>query len=496
MRRMIIPLAAAFAMAALCFGPALGADKNQPTVSPDLRRAMNAANALVGHLDEPAVAAVALEAVASHPDFGRLGADERATWLLRAAQLAVDGGDPARALPLARASVAASPTDIDAVYLLAQLAANSGDYIGSAAALTRLIEDWPEYTAQLPYGLVNPLLYHLGVGAAAGDLLSALHAAAWSPDGVPADHAWARLALIRAQAGDLAGAREVVASIRAPGIISWMRTDRRFDAVVDRADPRLEPAVAATAWVHHLEAQVAGAPGSLPLHSELGSALLVAGRPREALALAEAALAAPDRFDDSGELHWMHNVRAVAFRRLDRSEDALAALTAGASLDESGQPNVSQTLNLGTLLVDMQRPEAALAAVARVDGMSGYGALVQATVRMRAHLQLGQPDDAAVWFERLRDGARDGPVLLLDALLWNGRMDDAARQLAMMLDDSDRRADALEWSQDHLASPPLPGRVPLVEARRALLARDDVRRAVGAVGRIERSGIHATVGID
>ena len=494
MRRLIVPLAA-LALAASCVGSAVGADKNRPTVPPDLRRAMAAAQSLAGHLDDPATAAVALEAVASHPDFGRLGDGERAPWLLRAAQLAVDGGDPDRALRLARASVAAAP-DVEALYLLAHLAANAGAHVEAAGALVRLLDGWPGYADQLPHGLLNPVIHHLGLGAGAGELLSALHAVAWGPDGVPADHAWARLALVRHATGDLAGARDAAASIRAPGIISWMRSDRRFDALVEPADPRMDPVQAASAWVDHLETLVAQSPGSLPLRGELGSALLVAGRPAKALELADAALVTPGQFDDVGELHWMLNLRAVALRRLGRSEDALAALTAGAAMDESGQPNVSQTLNRGTLLVDMQRPEDALAAVARVGGMSGYGALVQATVRMRAHLQLGQPDDAAVWFDRIQAGRADGPVLLLDALLWNGRMDDAAAQLATMLEDPDRRAEALEWCQDHLASAPLPGRLPLVEARRALLARADVRSAVEAVGRCGRSGIHAVVGID
>lgn len=496
MHTMALMLAAALALAGLCAGPAFAAEKNQPTVPLDLRRALAAADALAGHLDDPAMAALAMEAVASHPEFGRLGDAERATWLLRAARLAVEGGDPERALPLARASVAAGPMEIDAVYLLAQLASRSGAYGEAAGALTRLVEAWPEYADQLPQGLLNPLLHRLGLGAQAGELLSALHAVAWSPDGVPADHAWARLALVRGTAGDLAGAREAAASIRAPGMVSWMRTDRRFDAFIDRSDPRMDPARAATAWVDHLQGLATGSPGSLPLRSELGAALLVAGRPGEALALADATLAARDGFEDTGELHWILNNRAIALRRLGRSEDALAALAAAAAMDESGQPNVSQNLNLGTLLADLQRPEDALAAVARIRGMSGYGALVQATVRMRAHLQLGQPEDAAVWFEHIQAGADDGLVVLLEALLWNGRMDDAARQLAAMLEDPDRRAEALEWCQDHLGSAPLPGRLPLVEARRALLARSDVRSAVEAVGRFERSGIHASVGID
>ena len=496
MRRRIVPLAAAIALAALCSGSALGADKNPPRVPQDLRQAMAAADMLVGHLDDPAIAAVALEAVASHPDFGRLRDAERAAWLHRAAQLAVEGGDPARALPLVRASVAADAGNADALYLLAHLAADHGADAEAADALARFVHRWPGYVDQLPHGLVNRVLYRLGLGADAGELLSALHAAAWSPDGVPADHAWARLALVRAAAGDLAGAREAASSIRAPDVVTWMRADRRFDAIIDRSEPRFDPVLAAAARVEQLRALVAQADDSLPLRSELGSALLVAGRPHEALELADATLAARERFEDLGDLPWMLNLRAVALRRLGRSEDALAALASARTMDESGQPNVSQTLNLGTLLADMQRPEEALAAVAGVTGMSGYGALVQATVRLRAHLQLGQAADAAVWFERIRAGQADAPVLLLEALLWDGRPDQAAAWLAAMLEDPDRRVDALEWCQDNLGSEPLPGRLPLVQARRALLARPDVRSAVEAVGRCGHSGIHASVGID
>lgn len=496
MRVLIVPLAAALAMAAPGSVSAMPAAKNVSPASPDLRRAMAAAEALADRVDDSATAAIAFEAVASHPDFARLDDRRRAAWLLRAARLAVDSGDLARALPLAQASVDARGDDPDAWFLLAQLAASQDRYEDAARALARFATDWPEFVDNAPAQLLNLVIHRQRIDADTGGLLAALHAAGWAPDGVPADHAWARLALVRSAGGDLAGARAAVAGVGAPNIIAWMRSDRRFDAIIDRDRPELDPARAADAWVTRIEALAAASPRSLALRRELGYALLIAGRPEPALALADAVLAGRHGFDDIGDLHWMLNHRAVALRRLGRTDDALAALTAAAAMEEDGHPNVSQVLNLGSLLVDLERPEDALAAVTRLDGMSGYGALVQATVRMRAQLQSGRPEDAAVWFDRIQAGRDDGPMILFEALLWNGRLDDAAMQLQAMLDQPDRRADALDWCQDYLGSEPLPGRLPFVEARRTLLARADVRAAVEAVGRLEPPGIHAGVGID
>lgn len=471
------------------------ARKNASPESPGLRRAIAAAEVLAGR-DDPALAAQAMEDVASHPDFMRLDPQRRAALQLQGTRLAIAAGDHARAYRLARAVVDSDPTDPDGWFLLGQLAANEQRYAEAAGAFTRLATDLPGALRHVPMPILNQTILHLGLDAPARDFLEALHAAGWTVDGIPAEHAWARLALLRSAQGDQAGARELVDGIGSPEVIVWMRSDRRFDALLDRDAPRFEPVRAAGAWVERLAALAAEAPASLPLQRELVHGLLVAGRPDDALVLAARALAAPERFDDASDLAWMHNLRAIAFRRLGRTADAVQELTLASAMEESGQPNVSQALNLGTLFADLERPADALATVARVEGMSGYGLLVQSTTRMRAELQLGRAAEAGAWLERIRDGREDGPLILLQALLVNGRMDEAAALLRTQLDDSDDRIAALEWCQEFLASEPLPGRRPVVEARRQLLAREDVRAAVDAVGRIEHTGIHGSPGID
>lgn len=495
MRLLPVLCATLLASTALAFAQPSTPTKNASPTTPEMRQAIAAAEALAAGGD-PSTAAIAFEAVASHADFARLPGPRRGALLLRGAWLATEGDQLPKALALARASVEAHDTDADAWYLLAQLAGSQDAFEEAGDALARLATSWPDEFRTVPALLVNQTLVQLGFGPASTGLVEALHATGWAPEGVPADHVAARLALLRLEQGDEAGARAALTGITAPDIIVWLRSDRRFDAVVDRTDPRMDPARAAAVWVGRLEALSAAQPSSLPLAREHAHALLVAGRPAETLALARSALAEPSRFDDTSELPWMANLQAIALRRLGRTEEAVAALTEAADMDEYGQRNVSQTLNLGHLLLDMQRPEDALSTVAGLDGMSGYGLLVQSQARMRAHLQLGQEADADVWFERIRAGSSEGQSKLLDALLWNGRVDEAAAQLSAMLADPAERIEALEWCQGHLRSDPLPGRLPWLEARRALLARADVLDAIQAVGRIEDTGIYHSPGID
>lgn len=497
----VVVVAMAAAAAASAAAPARSTPpaetaKNVSTVTPELRRILHAAAALAARGD-PAASAIAFEAAASHADFALLRPAQRGELLLYGARLAVDAGDFARAGRLGRAAAAADDGVAETWYLLGQVEAIEHRDEAAALAFARLARGWPEIADDLPQELVGQVLHELGLDSAANrEMLEALHAAEWTPDGVVPTHAWAQLALIRAEKGDVQGARAALDDAVSPTVAAWVRSDRRFDALVAPDDPRFDPLHAAEVEIARLRAAAAARPASLEPLRELGHALLLVGRNGETLALVDDVLADTSRFDDAGDLPWMLNQRAIALRRLGRDADALAALTEAASIEESGRPNVSQALNLGSLLVDMERPREALAAIARVEGMSGYGLLVQSAVRLRAYRQLGLEDDAAVWFGRIRDGREDGPRVWLDALVLTGDADAAADWMATLLADPDRRAMALDWCQDYLRSEPLPGLVPELEARRALLARADVKAAVEAVGRCGAPGIHHSVGID
>lgn len=470
--------------------------KNVSTVTPGLRRALQAAWA-VAERGEPTASAIAFEAASSHPDFTLLRPGQRGELLLHAARLAIDGGEFARAGRMARASAAADDGVAETWFLLGQVEAIEHRYEAAALAFARLAREWPNLVGDLPRQLVGQVLHELGLGSTANlEMLEALYAAGWTYDGVVPTHAWAQLALMRAAKGDLEGARAALDDAVSPTVATWVRSDRRFDALVASDDQRFDPPRAAEIEIARLRAATAQRPASLEPLSELAHALLLVGRNKETLALVDAVQDDTSRFDDVDELPWLLNQRAIALRRLGRDADALAALTLAATIEESGRPNVSQALNLGSLLVDMERPREALAAVARVEDMSGYGLLVQSAVRLRAYRQLRLENDAAVWFGRIRDGREDGPHIWLDALVLTGDADAAADWLATLLADPDRRATALDWCQDYLRSKPLPGLVPELEARRALLARDDVQAAVEAVGRCGAPGIYHSVGID
>lgn len=494
-------------LAILAFGLALSAParamdadaaprKNRSPATPELSRLLRAADQVAGRGDD-AMAALALEGVAAHPDFTRLPASARGAVLLRAARHAADAGDAAHAQRLAREATAADPGLFDAWYLLAHVAAYEGAHGEAAAAFARALR---LKAGALAFTDPDVLAQVVARGELASpahrELLEALHAQDWMPHGLPADDAWARLALARLAAGDAAGAREALEGLDSPSAAVWIATDRRFDGLLPADDPRRDPARSAEAHIARVRAIADAAPDRLLPRVELAGLLLSVGREDEARALADAAIAAPGRFADAEWLHWAHNVRAIALRREGRLEEAVQALADGVAAGERGQPNVSQALNRGTLLVDLERPEEALASAGRLQGLSGYGEMVQSLVRMRAYRQLGRQRDAEVWFDRLREHRDDGRLAWLQALLWWGAEDEAAAWLAGLLADPSHRADALHWCQDWRAPEPLPGRVPLVEARRALLARADVRAAIDAVGRIIQPGIHDRTGVD
>lgn len=83
---------------------------------------------------------------------------------------------------------------------------------------------------------------------------------------------------------------------------------------------------------------------------------------------------------------WLMNNRAIALRRMERLDDAIAAFKTGSRLDGYGGPDVSQVLNLGSFLCLIGRPAEALQVIEPVGEMTGYGRMVQTAVHHCAAL--------------------------------------------------------------------------------------------------------------
>lgn len=179
----------------------------------------------------------------------------------------------------------------------------------------------------------------------------------------------------------------------------------------------------------------------------------------------------------------------MALLRLGRVEDGLAQMRLASEISEHGQVgNTSQVLNLAQLYGRLDRPQDALATLGRVDGMSDYGRMVQASVRHTASVRRGDAEAAAEALEFLREHRAKTPEQYLNALLFAEREDEAALAVVELLRSDSERSSTLRWLQDLKQPPVLKGEEPMRERWLRLRERQDVRTEVerwGSMGRIQ-----------
>jgi tetratricopeptide (TPR) repeat protein len=300
---------------------------------------------------------------------------------------------------------------------------------------------------------------------------------------------WRRLAELQVDSGDTAAARATLARVTTPSSLVRVLADRRYDALIDRESPQFDLARAAHAEVADLRARAILAPDVLEIQVELVASLLTIGENEDALALVDEIIANEQGIvyrDGRDQMPWVYNHGSGALRRLGRTDEAVEYLRRGATLNEAGLPNVSQTLNLAQLHNDLGRHDEALAALESVvKNMSTFGRMVQANARLRVALDRGDRQAAGEVMALLRANREEAPGILLDSLVEAGELDDAAAELVAMLASREDRADALAMLQTHADEyPALPGERRYKENWDRLAARADVQAAVGKVGRI------------
>jgi len=391
-------------------------------------------------------------------------------------------------------------------YFLSLIQAEQGDYTeaaGHLAQAARLLPSVPDdvviddhYVYQLLNELDDDAPERLAV-------LQALFDANWNRDGLGADDLWYELALMRVKQGDAGRAAEAIERVRWPDQLVRLRSDRRFDALVDLQAPQFDVEDAARANVDRLRALADERPSNLKVRMDLTYAMLAMGMDEDVIALTgevqatlDSATAGQAPYEDAGEyLPWILNNRAIALRRSGRIDEALQLLVRASAMDELGETNVSQVLNLGTFYCRLARPEQARAAIAPVGSMSGYGRMVQASIEHCAAWQAGDRAAAGKAMTYLREHRDDAQTIWLDALLREGRLDEAARVLLGQLESVDERAEALSALQEYREVEPLPGARETMAHWKALKARPDVRQAVERVGRMQQYGIYESSGM-
>ncbi len=316
----------------------------------------------------------------------------------------------------------------------------------------------------------------------------------WQPDSVIAepDFLWTEYAGILLDRGDVAGAQAVVAKVTLPDQIIEMRADRRFDPVVRRGDPAFDPRRAAQVRLEQLTQAAKASPDQLePLLGQVGEMRRL-GQFDAAQALIEAAIkkvkakgeASYADLDD--QANWLYDIQARFLMEAGRVDEALAIQAKGAKVQEGGDDNTSQVLNLGDQYVDLGRPKDALAAIAKVGGMSGYGQMVRLYVDGCAHAQLGDTAKVQADIAEMRKLWPVNAADLQELLVCSGDLDGAAQVLIRRLEDPQERTETLSDLQefnDHGFVPPF-AKV-MAERLDTVLARPDVQAAIAKVGRIE-----------
>ncbi len=291
-------------------------------------------------------------------------------------------------------------------------------------------------------------------------------------------------------------AAKLIREIENPLLIAEYLIDRRYDGLKHfrdmpklKAMPRLvEDFVSAAKQVS------ADHPDRLGARLDYIQALRLAGAynaaETEAAKTSTAVMAsnAQEAFVDYREFaHWILNEWAYTLYDLGRTKEGYDVLAGAAAMKESGTSNVSQLINLSSLLVYEGRHGEALTEIAKLDSenASPFGAMWAANVKVCARAFSGTLESADPDLAFVRENRSENRGAYVHTMLCIDDLDAAAAQMIERLKDLDHRVDALQALQLTLRPPStLPVSLILRERFGTLRARSDVQAAVENVGRI------------
>lgn len=293
-----------------------------------------------------------------------------------------------------------------------------------------------------------------------------------------------------ADEGETEPARAILATITDPRLLTDALFQPRLAALLPRD---LNIRVAAESALVRDRAVADRHPERLDPLIQVSQDLRRLGRPQEALALLQPALARAgekDAFADaSGKLPWLWDEIGRANESLGRYDEAVKAYSTGASVDEQGEPNVSQVINLAQLQVRFGHPQDALKTLAVFEDpkrkASPYGLLEMRLARGCANAAIGRNDAAAADLVYAEAHKADHPDALGYLYLCLGKMDQAAAFFIGGLEDPDKRSRMLRLLSDY-DPPPVPIPPAFGGKIETLKARSDVKAAIAKAGGARR----------
>jgi hypothetical protein len=304
--------------------------------------------------------------------------------------------------------------------------------------------------------------------------------------------------------GEVKKATKIAQGIVRPAVLAGMRVDNRFAPVIQAMPKHFDIELATEAFIAQKRAARDASPRSLRVAYDFTQSLLDALRYSEALEVTSSAVEKIEAdkkgaaFDDLGtQTNWLLNQRADAFRGLNQWNEANNVLAVAVNMNEGGETNVSQIINLASMHAKMGLPELADQTLSTLRApLSKYGAAQEHLVRLIIAEQTNDREASQRAFEYLKSHQSDSVSTLQIAMLEANRLDEAATFLISRLRDPALRLEALYETQDfpqyYAVVAQAPARVRLrVERWLTVTQRRDVQDEIAAVGKIERFNLAA-----
>jgi hypothetical protein len=413
--------------------------------------------------------------------------------LYLAGAVALDKGDAERGLNLLRRSTGMDEAASGDWSLRLLAASRTGDKADATQSLTTLAQRWPEGLGEVDWRVIGRTVHDAPkLGTSRYQLLSALFDANYASEEFDPSNWWRDLALLQLQRGDRAAAQNALARVAAPYALISVQADNRFAPI--RAAAGLELLQAAIEKrIQQAREAVKAHPTKLQSVCRLMLVLIESLRFADALQVADDAISAmngskgPKVYDDYRTYRvWLLDGRSQALFALERWDDAVAQLVSARELPESGNANVSQTINLASEYNDLGKPREARATLAKLytESASPYGLMQGAVERLASADQLADAAEAEQQLGFLREHREDSLATYQRALISANRQNDAAQLLISRLQDPDQRVDALMEVQEYQEHP-LPPRAAEWHGRwKTVRNRPDVREAISKVGNV------------
>jgi len=427
------------------------------------------------------------KALLAHPDSARLTEAERRPMLWLQALLNFQLGRPAAAIPMLEAITASPDATLEQWTALLDANSQSRNYNGAAAALTEILRRFPSSAD----GFYDLFLIQLSMSPdldpdVGFNLREALQQSGW----VNEDASWVWLKLVDdyIDRGRPADAGPVVARVTSPSARLQLFAMRRYDPVrPEGAALNIESAWTGEITLARKAADKTDA--TIEARNRLASALFATDRLDEALAIADAVIAAPEPAPEGEEAQdytWTLNTRSRVLMALGRFDEAVAQQQAAAARPEFGGPNVSQQINLGWTYLRLDRPQEAYEAVKDIEierSLSAYGKMQAWQVRACAARSSGDLPAAETAEALIAEHWRDAPIAAYETQACRGDEDAMARVLVEALGDPETASSVVNVMHAYLEREPTEWDRRMAALHHRVVARPEVAAARDLVGR-------------